>query len=98
MLMKQIIDAYEVLDSSFVTGEAVKEYLLGIKADANVEVYELVGPKGSTDMLKVRIPGKMVKQTVEMLQQSVFLEDLVESVHVRNVSDSYQMVTVLSVQ
>ena len=46
MLMKQIIDAYEVLDSSFVTGEAVKEYLLGIKADANVEVYELVGPKG----------------------------------------------------
>ena len=58
MLMKQIIDAYEVLDSSFVTGEAVKEYLLGIKADANVEVYELVGPKGSTDMLKVRIPGK----------------------------------------
>ena len=75
MLMKQIIDAYEVLDSSFVTGEAVKEYLLGIKADANVEVYELVGPKGSTDMLKVRIPGKMVKQTVEMLQQSVFLED-----------------------
>ena len=58
MLMKQIIDVYEVLDSSFVTGEAVKEYLLGIKADANVEVYELVGPKGSTDMLKVRIPGK----------------------------------------
>ena len=34
MLMKQIIDAYEVLDSSFVTGEAVKEYLLGIKEDA----------------------------------------------------------------
>ena len=45
MLMKQIIDAYEVLDSSFVTGEAVKEYLLGIKSDANVEVYELIGPK-----------------------------------------------------
>ena len=98
MLMKQIIDAYEVLDSSFVIGEAVKEYLLGIKADANVEVYELVGPKGSTDMLKVRIPGNNGKTNVEMLQQSVFLEDLVESVHVRNVSDSYQMVTVLSVQ
>ena len=30
----------KVLDSSFVTGEAVKEYLLGIKEDANVEVYE----------------------------------------------------------
>ena len=58
MLMKEIIAAYDVLDSSFVTGEEVKKYLLGIKADANVEVYELVGPKGSTDMLKVRIPGK----------------------------------------
>lgn len=58
MLMKQIIDAYEVLDSTYVTGEKVKEYLLGIKPDANIEVYELVGPKGSTDMLKVRIPGK----------------------------------------
>ena len=98
MLMKQIIDAYEVLDSSFVTGEAVKEYLLGIKADANVEVYELVGPKGSTDMLKVRIPGKNGKTNGGDAPTSVFLEDLVESVHVRNVSDSYQMVTVLSVQ
>ena len=58
MLMKEIIAAYDVLDSSFVTGEEVKKYLLSIKADANVEVYELVGPKGSTDMLKVRIPGK----------------------------------------
>ena len=57
MLMKHIIDAYEVLDSTYVTGEKVKEYLLGIKPDANIEVYELVGPKGSTDMLKVRIPG-----------------------------------------
>ena len=58
MLMKQIIEAYEVLDSSYVTGEAVKKYLQGIKEDADIEVYELVGPKGSTDMLKVRIPGK----------------------------------------
>ena len=58
MLMKEIIAAYDVLDSSFVTGEEVKKYLLGIKSDANVEVYELVGPKGSTDMLKVRISGK----------------------------------------
>ena len=98
MLMKQIIDAYEVLDSSFVTGEAVKEYLLGIKADANVEVYELVGPKGSTDMLKVRIPGKIGKTNGGDAPTIGLLGRLVESVHVRNVSDSYQMVTVLSVQ
>lgn len=30
MLMKQIIDAYEVLDSTYVTGEKVKEYLLAL--------------------------------------------------------------------
>ena len=89
MLMKQIIDAYEVLDSSFVTGEAVKEYLLGIKEDANVEVYELVGPKGSTDMLKVRIPGKNGKTMVEMLLQSDSLADLAELAHVRNVLALY---------
>ena len=98
MLMKQIIDVYEVLDSSFVTGEAVKEYLLGIKADANVEVYELVGPKGSTDMLKVRIPGKNGKTNGGDAPTIGLLGRLVESVRVRNVSDLYQMVTVLSVQ
>lgn len=83
MLMKQIIDAYEVLDSSFVTGEAVKEYLLGIKEDANVEVYELVGPKGSTDMLKVRIPGKNGKTNGgDAPTNRSSWKDLVESVHV----------------
>ena len=89
MLMKEIIAAYDVLDSSFVTGEEVKKYLLGIKADANVEVYELVGPKGSTDMLKVRIPGKNGKTNGEMLLQSDSLADLAELAHVRNVLALY---------
>lgn len=31
MLMKQIIEAYEVLDSSYVTGEAVKNTFRGSK-------------------------------------------------------------------
>ena len=86
MLMKEIIAAYDVLDSSFVTGEEVKKYLLGIKADANVEVYELVGPKGSTDMLKVRIPGKNGKTNGG---QSDSLADLAELAHVRNVLALY---------
>lgn len=46
-----------MLDSSTVTGKDVENYLRGIKADADIEVYELKGPKGSTDMVKVRIPG-----------------------------------------
>ncbi len=57
MLMKQIIEAYDVLDSSYVTGETVEEYLRTIQPDADITVYELQGSKGSTDMLKVRIPG-----------------------------------------
>ena len=57
MLMKQIMEAYEVLDSTYVTGKKVEEYLRTIQPDANITVYELKGPQGSTDMLKVRIPG-----------------------------------------
>lgn len=57
MLLKQVMEVFDVLDSSTVDGNAVKEYLQSINPDANVEVYPLVGPKGSTDMVKVRIPG-----------------------------------------
>ena len=57
MLIKQIIETFDVLDSSTVTGKDVENYLRGINADADIEVYELKGPKGSTDMVKVRIPG-----------------------------------------
>lgn len=57
MLMKQIIEAYDVLDDSFVNGKKVEEYLRGIKADADIEVYPIIGPKGTTDMVRVRIPG-----------------------------------------
>lgn len=48
----------DVLDSSIVDGSAVKAYLESVNPEANVEVYPLVGPKGSTDMVKVRI-GKL---------------------------------------
>ncbi len=57
MLLKQVIEAYDVLDNGSVTGKDVEAYLRTIQPDADIEVYELVGPKGSTDMLKVRIPG-----------------------------------------
>lgn len=57
MLFKQLIEAYEILDSSYVCGESVASYLRGIRADADIDVYTLHGPSGSTDMLKIRIPG-----------------------------------------
>ena len=53
MLMKQLIEAFDILDSSTVTGGDVAVYLRGTRPDANIEVYELKGPKGSTDMVKV---------------------------------------------
>lgn len=57
MLMKQLIEMYDILDSKFVSGKTVEAYLRTIKADADIEVYPLTGPKGKTDMVKVRIPG-----------------------------------------
>ncbi|MBO1265143.1 DUF1177 domain-containing protein [Proteiniclasticum sp. SCR006] len=58
MLMKQILEVYDILDSPSASGEAVRDYLLSVKPDADVETYKLEGPKGSTDMLKVRVPGR----------------------------------------
>lgn len=57
MLFKQLIEAFEIVDSQYVTGNAVAAYLKSIKHDVDIQVYPLVGPQGSTDMLKVRIPG-----------------------------------------
>ena len=57
MLIKQLIEVYDLLDSSVVTGADVVAYLKGINPDANIETYPLVGPRGKTDMVKVRIPG-----------------------------------------
>ncbi len=74
MLMKQIIDAYEVLDSAYVTGKKVEEVLSTIKPDADITVYELKGPKGTTDMLKVRIPGRKAKQKAEVRRPLDFLD------------------------
>lgn len=58
MLIRQIMDVFDVLDTSKVDGMAVKKYLLSVNPEADVEVYPITGPKGeSTDMVKVRIPG-----------------------------------------
>lgn len=58
MLYKQLIEAYDIIDSSHANGTEVAAYLKSIRKDADITVYPLVGSRGSTDMLKVRIPGK----------------------------------------
>lgn len=63
MLIKQIIELYDILDDIHADGAAVERYLHAIDPKANIEVYPLVGPKGKTDMVKVRIPGTRGKSS-----------------------------------
>ncbi|MDU1910964.1 DUF1177 domain-containing protein [Fusobacterium sp.] len=61
MLIKQFIEMYDILDSSTASGEKVKNYLLSIKHDADVVVYPLKGERGTTDMIRITIPGEKGK-------------------------------------
>ena len=64
MVLKHLLDLYEILDSPKASGQLVKDHLLKIDPDADIYVYPLVGPKGHTDMVKIFIPGTNGK-TVE---------------------------------
>lgn len=57
MLLKQLIDLYDLLDSPQASGQAVVDYLKGIDPTCPVEAYPLTGVKGTTDIVHVRIPG-----------------------------------------
>lgn len=57
MLLKQLTEVFDILDDSAASGARVAEYLRKIRPDCNVETNALVGEKGSTDMIKIRIPG-----------------------------------------
>lgn len=57
MLLKHLIELYDILDSKYVDGEAVLQYLRHINPNVDAETYPLVGDKGLTYMVKVRIPG-----------------------------------------
>lgn len=57
MLLRQIMEVYDLLDAPDASGQKVKDYLLSIHPEADVLVYPLVGPKGTTDMVRVTVPG-----------------------------------------
>lgn len=58
MSMKYAIEAYELLDSPSVSGEAVRDAIVQSGADpSNIAVKTVQGPKGHTDFVKVWIPG-----------------------------------------
>lgn len=56
-MMKQVIEAYELLDSAYITGKKVAE-ILKERGLENIEVHRIKGEKGSTDFIKIVIPGK----------------------------------------
>ena len=56
MLMRQILDVYELLDRSDASGELVADYMRSLGAK-DVTVTPITGPKGKTDMIRIGIPG-----------------------------------------
>ena len=56
-MLKQVIEIMELLDSATVDGHAVEQYMRGRGLD-DVEVKTIHGERGSTDFVKIRVPGK----------------------------------------
>jgi hypothetical protein len=59
-MLKQVIDAMELLDSAKVTGRDVKD-LLWSRGLEDITVKTLRGEKGKTDFIRVKIPGRCGK-------------------------------------
>ena len=58
MLLKQLLGIYELLDDPNASGGRVVQYLQSLADGCQAETYQLRGPQGSTDMVRVRIPGR----------------------------------------
>lgn len=56
MLLKQIMDIYEFIDTATANGNEMKEYMESLGAKF-VEVKTITGDKGSTDFIRIKIPG-----------------------------------------
>lgn len=61
MSLKYVMEVYELLDDLYVTGEDVKSYLEGIDGIGEITVQTVEGKSGSTDFVKVTIPGEKGK-------------------------------------
>lgn len=58
MLLKEIVEIYNLLDSSEVTGYDIKSYLSNISnKNVDINVHTLNVEKGSTDFVRITIPG-----------------------------------------
>lgn len=57
MLLKQVLELFEVLDNPKASGQMVKE-IFESRFDIKVYVKKVEGEQGSTDFVKIAIPGK----------------------------------------
>lgn len=55
-MLAQVLEAYELLDDAYVNGSKVAE-ILHARGVKDVEVKTIQGDKGSTDFIRIRIPG-----------------------------------------
>lgn len=62
MSFKHVLEMFDLLDHAAVNGSAVKEYFNRLGYD-NVEVKTVEGAKGSTDFVKITVPGKNGKSS-----------------------------------
>ncbi|GIN64349.1 hypothetical protein J27TS8_43420 [Robertmurraya siralis] len=58
MSLKYVMEMYEIMDDQTVTGEKVKEYLSSISKNGQIAIHTIEGKEGSTDFIKVVVPGK----------------------------------------
>lgn len=56
-MLKQVMEMYELLDKADASGKEVKEYLCS-KGNQTVVVEKIMGNGGSTDFIKIELPGK----------------------------------------
>jgi len=60
MALKQVLEMYESLDSATVTGNMVADFLSARGAE-QIEIKTIEGEKGTTDFIKITIPGTQGK-------------------------------------
>ena len=62
MMMRQIMDVYDLVDRSDASGMLMEEYMRSLGAE-DVQVTTIEGPKGKTDMIRITIPGTRGRST-----------------------------------
>jgi hypothetical protein len=60
-MLKQVLEVFELLDSKYINGQKIADFLKG-RGIEKIEVRKISEGKGSTDFIKIIIPGSDGKQ------------------------------------